>query len=143
MKIETKFDFGDRVYCIKQDHEQVLEKCSFCAGIGSINGADGTRKLCPECYGRKGKIVYKRKKWLIRNVLTIGQIKAEIQCAHDGEVSIFDNYGSQEEKRKIKYMAYETGIGSGSVYDEELLFATREQAQAECDKRNSMASKQY
>jgi hypothetical protein len=50
--------------------------------------------------------------------------------------SDFGNYGKRKESTVVQYMMYETGIGSGSLYYEESLFATKDEAEASHEEEN-------
>lgn len=138
MNIESKFGLNDTVYVIGFDHKQEWVVCSACAGSGKISLKDGRERSCPECYGRLGNNVYLEQEWQVKNTLTIGEVRVSIKnIKSDGD---FDNVGHFEEgctEKKVQYMAYETGIGCGTLWSEENLFNTREEAKLECKKRNA------
>lgn len=138
MKIETKFSINDTVWHIWKERKQEWESCPACSGSGQITLADEKNRLCPECYGRCGKTVHLELEWVVTGSLTIGQVQVTIKnIESDGD---FSNIGSHKEgadEYKCQYMAYETGIGSGTCHYEELLFATEAEAQEECDVRNA------
>jgi hypothetical protein len=138
MKIETKYNFGDKVYQIWNTRCKQWEKCSFCGGDGRIIGKDSKSVLCPECYGNKGRNIFIEEKYTIQKQLTIGQVKIKATGKYTTEDrdNFFDNYGDQEESYKESYMCYETGIGSGTVWPVDKLFPTEEEAQTECDRLN-------
>ena len=142
--IKTKFSPGDKVFKIQNKPQQVEVKCRFCGGTGTILGLNGTNGECPECRGRGGKSKWLPTKWLVDSELTLGQVKVEITDSpginggcieQDAPDLAFDNYKPQQSQHE-KYMAVETGIGSGSVWEAENLFTTRQEAEAECEKRN-------
>lgn len=139
MKFETKYSFGDVVYNIWREMEKVFEPCTFCED-GRVTGKDGSTCVCPECNGRLGETVHRNKQWRVIGQLTIGEIRinarAEDTVGMEPE-TIFNNYGPQENHYKETYMCKETGIGSGTVHNSETLFKTKEDAQAECGKRNA------
>ena len=138
MIFESKFNFGDKVFVIGYDREKTWQPCSFCAGIGIIIGKDDQTRQCPDCWNNKGKYVYGKQCWTVGQTLTIGEIKITDRCQHESEYdSDFNNYGDQTAMRKEEYMAYETGIGSGSVWEVKRLFATKIEAQEECNKLNN------
>jgi ssDNA-binding Zn-finger/Zn-ribbon topoisomerase 1 len=141
MIIESKFNFGDKVYPIQLMTEQIWIPCNACSGLGLITLKNNEEYHCPVCGGNKGKSEWQNKKWmLIDNFpeevkkryqkrgewlyipLTIGKIDTE---CYPKEI-------------KISYMCKETGIGSGTNWYETELFISREEAQAECDKRNAV-----
>lgn len=104
--------------------------------------ADGREHICPKCHGHGHLTVYNDLEWAVNGLLTIGEITVSVKNIEpDG---MFDNIGHYTEEcttKKVSYMAYETGIGSGAVYDEDLLFPTDKQASAECDRRNAKKGK--
>ena len=66
---------------------------------------------------------------LAEGPFTIGLVRAECTDSPgiEGE-TLFDNYKPQR-SNKAEYMCIETGIGSGSVYHEDRLFVTFQEAQ--------------
>lgn len=137
MKINTKYSLNDRVFLIESKKEHFLLPCTACSGEGFIDLNNGKRHLCPECYGRKSHTNYKSEKWLPSMELTIGKITASTM--NIDKTGMFDNIGEYKEgntTKEIVYMAYETGIGTGTNWPENRLFSDKEQAQVECDKRN-------
>ncbi len=139
MKIQTKYNFGDRVWKINTQPKQTWETCSFCNGIGSIVGQDASSRICPECYGENGKYIFTNEGYRVTDQLTIGKVKVSITAKdsvgmleHEG----FWNYGTQKAKYEETYMCKETGIGSGSLHDVSTLWFTAEEAEAECKRRN-------
>jgi len=143
MKIETKFNCGDKVWQIHNGTRAVLIKCPFCGGTGTIVGADGTSQMCPKCYGKKNRTEHKPVKWRVAERITIGQVRAKYTGESEGDQdTIFDNYGPQSEKYTEKYMCEETGIGSGTLYYVHTLFADKSEAQVECDRLNAEAEKE-
>ena len=139
MKFETKFSPGDVVWNISNTKIKVLFSCSFCAGTGKIQGADGEKRSCPECYGRCSDYKWEDKGWTISQEnpqLTIGQVRVKFTGEWEGISDTFSNYGPQGEEHKEEYMCRETGIGSGAIHRAERLFTTKKEAQAECDRLN-------
>jgi hypothetical protein len=119
--ITTKFDLGETVYLIRPERRKVWQICTFCMGAGAILGKDDSERACPGCYGSRGQYVYHEMQWAVVGTLHIGQV---------GYIySLLD--------KEERYMATETGVGTGSVYYAQNLFATAEEAQAECDQRNA------
>lgn len=147
MQIPTKFELGQQVYRITRETVSEFEWCKFCDAEhttdilwrGQIRGADGSKKTCPECWGHGGKKVNHQQEWQVYPTpLTLGQVEVKYRKAyHAPTPSEFSNYGSQEALTEERYMAYETGIGSGSLWSADMLFATIEEAQAECDRLNA------
>lgn len=136
MRINTKFNFKDKVFKIWFSNIKEWVPCGFCGGLGIIYGKDNVKKSCPECYDRKGSYTIKGKEWSVDCTLTIGEVRVEKRCKYADKYSDFSNYGSQDKSYKEQYMCYETGIGSGTMWPVDVLFKTSDEAQAECDKRN-------
>jgi len=123
MNIKTKFDLGDTLYCITTKREEYYEDCPFCGGTGKIVGKDGAKRYCPECYNRhSGKIrKYNQLAWAISGSIVVRQISVRIDA---------------EKYREEQYMSWLRSSGGGMLWPVEKLFMTKEEAQAECDKRN-------
>ena len=140
MKLESKYDFNDTVWSIRFGSKQIFTPCDFCSGSGRIEGANKESRACPACYGHKGKSKTVGTEWFIltEGPLTVGQIRVVSNCAFAGyrDMMGVSNYGPQQAKAKVEYMCFETGIGSGSIHYEDLLWPSKEEAQAECDRRN-------
>ncbi len=139
MILQSKYDLNQEVYVIQKDHKQEWIKCPACGGNGHVTLLNGDR-TCPECYGRAGHYVNRQLEWQVKGMLTIGQIRHEITNIEPDD--IFDNVGHYKEgntKTKVQYMqymAYETGVGSGTLYYEDKLFPTLDDAEIECNKLN-------
>ena len=71
MKIETKFNIGDKVeYKIGVRNGRELVPCTFCDGSGKISGYDNSVSFCPVCNGR-GKVPalsYREGAGIIQNI---------------------------------------------------------------------------
>jgi hypothetical protein len=136
MKIESKFGLNQKVWYIHYQMKQVFHECKFCGGVGEITVNDITRS-CPECYGRKGHTKNVAMQYEVIGMRTIGLVRCEVRSIGNNEE--FVNIGEYEPESievENQYMAYETGIGSGTLYPEEKLFASRELAQERCDELN-------
>ena len=137
MKIETKFDLGQPVILIRNEREKVWITCAACKGVGKVTLGDGKQHSCPKCYGHRGKNEWLPTKWLVTQALTIGEIQYRERMEwREGDDSEFANYRHQDAKVEERYMCRETGIGTGSCWSAEDMFATREEAEAECLRRN-------
>ncbi len=126
MNIVTKFDLKQLVYAIANEHKLVWRPCPSCNETGQLCGADGIALHCPRCGGHKGKWENLPTQWRLSGrgpILTIVLIEGKVT----------DN-GTE-----IQYMAQETGCPAGTMWDQENLFATIEEARAECDRRNTEA----
>jgi len=137
MKITTKFDFKDKVFSILKKQKSEWVKCGFCGGEGRVIGMDKKDRMCPDCYGKSGHSIYIGVGWGINATLTIGEIRVAHRCSNvSDDGSIFDNYGSQDEKYTESYMCYETGMGTGTLHDGDNLFPTEKEALEGCKERN-------
>jgi hypothetical protein len=121
--IETKFGVGDVVWNATTATEKRRHPCPDCLGCrkwSCKSPAGATFEVeCPRCAGG-----YQSNRDLCLDYtvhvpraqrLTIGLVRAN---------------GSWETPPQHEYMAHETGIGSGSLYRENTLFATEEEALA-------------
>jgi len=119
--IETKFGIGDRVWFASITTEKRSHDCPDCLGSReweATSPAGATFKFnCPRCtahYQGNSDLNLTYSWWVpAARQLTVGQVR-----------------GYHGPDGKNEYMCHETGIGSGSVYGEDLLFATEEEALA-------------
>ncbi len=131
MEAKSRYNLGQIVYPINREQKQVKNPCPACLTIGYFKGADGTRHTCTSCYGKLTVSKFEPVAWQLYSAhyfLTIGQIR--IQLTGEGEAT---------HEQETIYMCEESGIGGGTLWDEWRLYPTREEAQAECDKRNAEA----
>lgn len=144
MKIQTKYNFGDKPWKIGTEPKQTWQVCSFCNGLGEIIGQDGSSGGCPQCYGKKGKYIFGSTEWRVTGQLTIGEIRVQIRAKDPIGIigrDHFSNFGPQEAKHEEVYMCKETGIGAGSLHDVSTLWPTKEEAEAECKRKNKEEKK--
>lgn len=120
MIIETKYNLKDVVYSAYTTQEPYYEACPDCDGSGfwKIEGKDKTVR-CETCnphYSYNGTVgkVTKYKYFPKIESLTVGQVRTEVD----------------RKSKKVVYMCKETGIGSGTLWSEEYLFSTAEEARA-------------
>ena len=109
MEIRTKFNVGDKVWTIRQS--EVAEKCPICNGKEKIK-IKNKKYRCPECDG-DGYIRKLYPEWVVFDR------KREIK-----EIII------DIDRELIYSVEY-------NKYDAKDCFATKEQAQKECDRRNA------
>lgn len=127
MEIKTKFNLNQKVYPIRRYRKEVVTSCPTCDGIGEVTIAD-KEYTCPGCYGSGAEIHVEPEKWQVINecISKIGQVAVTL-------------YAERYQKRnhdRILYMLEASGVGSGSLWNEDDLFATRKEALAECERRN-------
>lgn len=138
MNIKTKFELNDKAWLIRQEPLKIWKPCAGCNATGKIKLADSSETACPKCYGRKGETVWGKQAWQVARCLTVGQVNVRIESiVPDG---IFDNEGHYDESaitREESYMCYETGVGSGSNWKADNLFAIESEAVDACNERNS------
>lgn len=129
MKLESKFNLNQTVYPIRRGTRSDWISCDTCMGDGNIIVKGSEKELsCPDCYGRKGGTESLPTTWGVQTD-SIGKI---------GRIEIVEyakKYHSQESK--IGYMLDSTGVGSGTNWREDHVFASMNEAKKECDKRNN------
>lgn len=130
MNITTKFDLGQRVYLIHKPGQLVKQKCPACSGNGGIVlEYNGFSFMCSNCQGSGITETWYSTNWQIAyEKVKIGKVQVELYR------QTYINKGSG--KNRIMYMVDETGIGSGNIWNEDEIFATKEEALEECEKRN-------
>lgn len=136
MKLESKYDIGDKVFGINLQRKQIEKPCPGCDGTGELELKNGEKIECDRCYnfGYTTSVSWMHS---VTN-LTIGRICIEITdtSATGDPDTIFDNYSQIPYSRKEEYMCVETGVGTGRVWKVDLLYKTEEEAKKECTKRN-------
>ena len=127
MLLQTKFSLGDLVYRFGTRTHKEFVDCPLCKGDKQIDLQE-KRYTCPECRGTGGTYEYGAlENYVLPDQYTIGHVRAVRE------------YGKEENR----YMCKETGVGSGTVYNEEDLFDTIDEAEAECLKRNIAYQETY
>ena len=131
MKIETKFNIGDSVWGVDSDTFRRIVKCKPCSNTGKIS-IGGEELLCPKCNGVSTHAQVAGQKFYVSTFSAqVGQVRTEFTS------SDFQNYSSANTDRLIiQYMLTETGVGSGRIWDEDRLFASKEEAQRFCEDKN-------
>lgn len=135
--ITTKYSIGDVVFFASTVTQTKQHPCPDCLGTKAWKAISpaGTEYefSCPRCSARyNGKdelrLDYSQYVPSVQR-LTIGSIRHDSAGKHWGEAG-----------RTTEYMCRETGVGSGSIYDEDRLFLTEEDAtfaaQAMADQQN-------
>jgi predicted RNA-binding Zn-ribbon protein involved in translation (DUF1610 family) len=99
-------------------------ECDLCDSTGFVivKGKD-VEYICPQCFGDKQ---YKK----------LGKEMTICKTGKIGKICV-EQYDSQYKNTSgTKYMIDKTGVGSGTVWREEELFASEEEAQRACDEFN-------
>lgn len=126
MNIKTKYNLGDNVIAIVNSNKVVTKECHVCKGKGEVEIPNYGLTDCPECYGSGTISKTEMTGWHIPND----------EYYHFKIKKIYTtNYLKQTvlNKDKVQYMSHPNG---GTLFKEDNLFLSREEAQAECDKRN-------
>ena len=120
MQLTTKYGVGDVVYRkVKAYNDFRHVPCDLCSATGrvAISGASGRKAECPDCRGI-GERGVDFPVPMRAEALTIGQVRVVAEGKTDRAV------------KEVSYMCRETGVGSWTVYREENLFLTAEEALA-------------
>lgn len=124
MKIQTKYNIGDRIHVICSQHLKQIKSCSVCNDTKKYV-IDNIEYHCPAC-GPNGRTIYVNK-WLPYENGRIGKITVEVVDPKEVEY---------QSEFKATYMIDSTGVGSGNLWPEEDCFPSKAEALAECEKRN-------
>ncbi len=134
MKFDSKYEIGQYVYSIHQcSVERPPVACPACED-GHVE-LRGEKYQCPGCKGT-AKVQARGYGWVRRDSGAVGKIEIEHEIGRGHQYG--EDYPEDEFMTFVKYMLNTSG--SGSVYNEPDLFPSREEAQAECDRRNGHVS---
>ena len=118
MKLETKYNIGDVVYSAGIRGGERRTTCPDCLGQRAwachTPAGEDFSVPCGTCYSA----------WDSTGYLTSYCTDPMVQPLTIGSVQ-YDSY-----HKEIRYMCEETGIGSGTLWDEERLFTSRDEAMA-------------
>lgn len=142
MKIESKYNLGDIVYTVQKT--QVFEDCTVCDGEGTVDVQvkEGYyRVFCPNCKGHKTVATTTDKLWVILEKVFVGiglaspiaEAKYEIQEIIANERGISYKVRLYNEDANLSRF---TRDRLTKTISEELLFLSKVEAQAYCDKMN-------
>jgi hypothetical protein len=127
MIITTKFDLGQTVWALWNTRAERLVNCECCGNTGKVN-ITGKDYVCPQCHGAGQHKVYDGDRWYVQTSGRVGKVEPELY-EHEDESS---------HKNRVNYMLDSTGVGSGTVWREDNLAASHDEAKAECDRRNAV-----
>ena len=51
MKLESKFNLRRTVFALRKDFSTRVTPCPFCGGEQFLEGKNGAKRRCPECFG--------------------------------------------------------------------------------------------
>lgn len=133
MSIKTKFELDQYVYIIRLATKSETNVCKLCNGKGVVNVEGSKLKAeCPECWGNGEIRETKPEEWRIVAEGKIGRINVEL----------YSSEYKKEYKDSIKYMIDTTGVGCGSLYNEEDIYPTHNSAIITCAKFNREMKKE-
>lgn len=120
---KPKFFLKDKVWTYYVSKEVDYAICDVCKGQGKVAvvGDENLKAECPRCmpsWSHPGRVESGIKHTYELTLLTIGQIRSEITSGEN----------DWPPTCRTEYMAFETGIGSGTLHDEAKLFATKSEA---------------
>lgn len=135
--LKPKFKVGQDVYYCFYSSVPNTETCKTCNGSGRIEIANFDDKTisCPKCYNRGQITSYLPTKWNVAyHPSRIGRVNTE-----EYSTEFLENKECNY-KNGICYMLTATGVGSGTLWPEEQLHATKELAEKWCKKKNQEAN---
>lgn len=117
-----KFELGQKVYAVshRMKQKKVHKLCYVCDSTGLVQ-LNNAKYCCPACGGKMETINYGHEYYIAYPEAEIGKIETR---------EFLPKYGYQSE---INYMLKPTGVGSGQVWKEDMLFATEYEANAFCN----------
>lgn len=118
------YDLDDVAYGLTTYHDLASTDCEVCEGTGevAVAGHEPLTAYCPARACWLGK-VHAKSETLFAEIqpLTIGKITASLEAAGPPPTGA-------KPQHLVRYMAWETGVGSGTAWPEERLYATRKRA---------------
>ena len=125
--LRAKFKVGQKVYAVstKCDSKWIHVKCDLCNSTGKVKiKGKGDRYTCPKCNGKTTAEFYGYRYIISYPNAMIGKVNIE-------------EYADKYKKcfrSKVTYMLDGTGVGSGAIWEENRLFATKDEAEDFCNK---------
>ena len=138
MDYKPKFNLDDKVFHIANHQRPKWTECPMCKGSKQIT-LNGETESCPKCWGRGGEQGWFSEGWHVarsgwEDPDTLRYLEGGFSLLTIGQVRLEHTKGKRPEWTA---MCRETGVGSGTIHHMDRMFATAEEAQAECDQRNS------
>lgn len=129
------FAVGDRVWALDLYRENETGSCRVCNGTGRVSVQGSTRRaVCPEDGCHFGSVTVRSDVlYYSARPLTLGQVRHETTVERWSEPERGADQMPVIVRREVRYMAVQTGIGSGQSWPEGRLFATAEQARAHAE----------
>lgn len=115
-----KYKLGQEVWavCKKEERNRVNVECDLCNSTGKIE-VQGYECMCPKCHKETKEYVTNRTFY----VYSSGKI---------GEITTEEYLKKYNRESKITYMLDVTGVGSGTLWSEDMLFETYDKASSFC-----------
>ena len=124
-ELSARYGIGDEVWKLRTYRDRVPADCAVCGGSGEVGvaGHDGLAAYCPAKGCIAGR-VWPDSETLYADIrlLTIGRVEVTVE-AHEPD-------GIWPLITEASYMAWETGVGSGTNHREKDLYDSREDAEA-------------
>lgn len=130
MDIRTKFNLGELVYAVSCETFPRTTTCPVCNGKRTV--IDGFDVTCKTCHDTSYLIDGKITKYRVETSGVIGKIEASVY-SNDKNTPVYLRGDSS-----IGYMITATGVGIGTVWSEERLFHSKEEAEAFCKMKNQL-----
>jgi len=126
---EPKFNMGQTVYFATTEQESKQHSCPDCFDIKKWKVTSPAGEIfetnCPRCNNQYASRDIPSLTYYVTvpkiAKLTVGKIEATTFLQWEGD------------RNFVRYMCNETGVGSGSIYEEDKLFATFEEAKTRAD----------
>lgn len=125
--LKAKYEVGQKVYAVsnRSDSRQIHVSCDVCNSTGKVKVEGREEEYeCPVCHGKMETEHYGYKYVISYYEATVGKVEIE-------------EYSPEYEKiykSQVRYMLEEMGVGSGSLWQEDRLFATEKDANDFCEK---------
>jgi hypothetical protein len=147
MQITTKYDLGEIVFPISIRTETIYNprNCSLCKDAGKIE-LNNKYYTCPECKNTPNTIIAGKTEYYVQcdqeyKICKIGLAVVDKAFEGENQTQYCLNYKNTPQKtgwvekdgRNINWVDYDP---LKTLWQEEDIFRTIEEAQAECDKRN-------
>jgi hypothetical protein len=118
---QSRFQIGDLVFGVLTSVHHYWRVCPICEGTGRVKvaGHEEMTTYCPS-----GNVMGRGPKCSNGKIWEEAGKLFEIRQLHIGQIRVVVGF-----EPKVEYMAEETGIGSGSLWNESKVFATEEEAE--------------
>lgn len=124
-----KYALGQTLWTIHRVQREVRETCPVCTGEGRLAIA-GEMFACPKCHSARVLLRWDKASWSVTGRGDVGCIDIRATSERFAEST------RGEANPLIRYMLDSTGVGSGTLWNEECLWPSQEDAMAECARLN-------